>query len=176
MKMHLTIILALALTSRLLAQVSPFNNKVDSVKFDNDSSVNASSLDVDLTNLDFEVIAKKETVLLKWSMKENVNNNFDIERSTDNSSWEVIGTVNGRENIDTVDNCFFKDNNLSTNSKVVYYRIKQVSNNEYSNSKSVELFKPLLIKNSPDPEYKDLYIRYYAAKYSEDDINFTNLM
>ena len=66
-----------------------------------------------------------DDALLKWTttMEEN-NKGFEILRSTDASSWTVIGFVTGAGNSQTEINYQYTDKNLS--SGTYYYKLRQV--------------------------------------------------
>ena len=71
---------------------------------------------------------KKQSVNINWITASEINNlQFEISRSVDAVSFELIGIVAGHGN-STVANyySFADDGSASVNSKYIYYRIKQV--------------------------------------------------
>ena len=112
-------------------------------------------LPVELTSFTSSVTGN--TVLLKWSTSSELNNSgFNIERSSLNSDWTVIGNAEGHGNSAVTNNYSFTDRNL--NSGIYYYRLKQIDfngNYEYFNlSNEVSIGIPAeynLSQNYPNP-------------------------
>ncbi len=97
-----------------------------------------TSLPVELT--DFKAAAQApRTTLLTWrTASERNNEGFDIERSTDGTSWENIGFVPGHGTTQSENAYSFTDKKPLPG--VNYYRLKQVDfdgNFEYSTTESV---------------------------------------
>lgn len=64
-------------------------------------------------------------VELNWATAMEIDNShFEIERSVDAFVWEVIGSVEGNNNTNTLSNYSFTDENLD--GKSAFYRLKQV--------------------------------------------------
>jgi hypothetical protein len=84
-----------------------------------------NSVPLPITLLNFSVLKQGDDALLLWSttMEEN-NKGFEIQRSTDQSSWTPIGFVNGAVNSQTQKNYQYLDPNLPAGT--YYYRLKQV--------------------------------------------------
>jgi trimeric autotransporter adhesin len=82
--------------------------------------------------------------LLNWATSSEVNTaNFEIERSTDGSNYDAIGTVaaNGNSN-STIDYSYTDNDALTLSTAVIYYRLKIVDrdgNFAYSNVVTVLL-------------------------------------
>ena len=92
------------------------------IAVDNFRLFNTAVLPVNLVN--FSGTPQKEGTLLEWSTAEEVNNNrFDIERSIDGDTYEVIASVPGKGNSILLTNYLYTDKNLFP---VAYYRLKQV--------------------------------------------------
>ncbi|MCI5054870.1 MAG: T9SS type A sorting domain-containing protein, partial [Flavobacteriales bacterium] len=73
----------------------------------------------------FEAFTKGENVVLKWYTTSEIDNDhFQIERSTNNSEFEIIGMVEGAINSSVWRSYEFVDE--SPIQKATYYRIKQV--------------------------------------------------
>jgi hypothetical protein len=84
-----------------------------------------SSVPLPVTLLDFTVTKQGDDALLKWTttMEEN-NKGFEIQRSTDQSSWTAIGFVNGAGNSQTSRDYQYLDQNLPAGT--YFYRLRQV--------------------------------------------------
>ncbi|HZK62745.1 MAG TPA: DUF4082 domain-containing protein, partial [Puia sp.] len=97
-----------------------------------------------------------DDALLKWTttMEEN-NKGFEILRSTDASSWTVVGFVAGAGNSQTPINYQYTDKNLS--SGTYYYKLRQVdydNNSVFSKIAQVTIDGGLmleLLQNRPNP-------------------------
>lgn len=82
--------------------------------------------------------------LLNWTTSNEVNTkNFEVERSTDGSNYDKIGTVAANGNSTTAINYSHTDNEVATlSSSVIYYRLKMTDRDEnftYSNVITVSL-------------------------------------
>ena len=82
----------------------------------------------------FYAIKNSNDVLLTWSTAQELNNNnFEIQRSTDGASWNVIAIAMGMGTTNTTSQYRYTDKNNTA--ATVYYRIRQVdfdNNFEYS--------------------------------------------
>ena len=115
-----------------------------------------SSVPLPITLLDFTVTKQGDDALLKWTttMEEN-NKGFEIQRSTDQSSWTAIGFIIGAGNSQTSRNYQFLDQNLPAGT--YYYRLRQVDFDGHSQlSKVVEVtFSGSMVldlrQNRPNP-------------------------
>lgn len=85
-------------------------------------------------------IHKNGIVELSWStLQESEMSHFDIERSLDNKTWEVIGLVSSKN--ETSNQYLFNDHSLVVTK--AYYRIKSTDKKgQTSYSKAVGLIKP----------------------------------
>ncbi len=83
-------------------------------------------LPVDLTY--FEAQPRiNHTALLSWSTASEINNShFEIERSYDGSTFEIVGEVAGNGNSQHLIEYTFKDESISLIQNTVFYRLKQV--------------------------------------------------
>ncbi|OHX67289.1 T9SS type A sorting domain-containing protein [Flammeovirga pacifica] len=101
----------------------------------------------------FHVSLNESTVLIEWSTSTEINNDyFEVEKSVDNLSWEVIGTIDGHGNSSTKLDYSYNDDNLNT--AVAYYRLKQVDYDgqyEYFGSKKITTDIQSLIHVYPNP-------------------------
>ncbi len=103
---------------------------------------NTSPLPVELLNLNGALINKY--VALTWATASELNNSgFEVEQSTDGLSFKSIGFVKGAETTNSLSQYQYADYSIAElNSKVVYYRLKQVDLDgkfNYSNTISVNL-------------------------------------
>lgn len=94
------------------------------------SSVNCTDCTLPATPLPvvlsyFEVELKASGTLLIWETSLEINNDrFEIERSTDGSSWEVIATILGNGTVTKPSHYQYADNYNS--GSTTFYRLKQV--------------------------------------------------
>lgn len=109
---------------------------------------------VELTS--FTVNNSNGNVLLNWITATEVNNSgFEIQRSADQSDFEVIGFVQGNGTTAEPKAYSFTDNTVI--SGTYYYRLKQIDFNgafEYSNIVEVQVGVPekfMLEQNYPNP-------------------------
>ena len=83
-------------------------------------------LPVDLIAFTAEPLGNKDA-LLQWTTASEINNNrFDIERSYDGRTFEVVGDVAGNGNSQHQIDYTYTDASVSKVQKTVYYRLKQV--------------------------------------------------
>jgi len=106
-----------------------------------------------VSGLDFTAQKQGNEALLTWSTTSEVNNNrFDVERSSDGTNWQVIGTVKGKGNSSTLTKYSFTDA-LPVNG-INYYRLKQVNNDGGQNHSPVRALQfngIWLVKLYPNP-------------------------
>ena len=120
----------------------------------------AAALPINL--LDFDGYFENDKTVLKWATASEQNNNyFEIERNTEGSIFETIGTVKGAGNTSVRLDYSFTDNDvLSVNTR--YYRLKQVDfDGKSTYSKVIALSKKSKINAlqiSPNPAHMDLEI------------------
>lgn len=96
-------------------------------------------------------------VRLRWETATEISNyGFDIERSTDKSTWSKIGFIPGSGNSNSTKNYSYTDDTTPVNGKL-YYRLKQLDTDgqyEYSKILEVNLGTPAefaLNQNYPNP-------------------------
>ncbi len=91
----------------------------------------------------FEAVNKHEDVLLLWQTASETNNEgFEIQRSTDGSTWSNIAFINGHGATHSTQSYTFTDERPL--SGINYYRLKQMDFDgqfEYSHIVSVEMRK-----------------------------------
>lgn len=93
----------------------------------NSFSANCSSLPVTLMNLSATPGNRKVT--LRWATSSEQNNRgFNVERSTDGTSWTTVGFVEGAGNSNFTKNYTYTDNNLEP--RKYFYRLKQIDIDE----------------------------------------------
>jgi len=103
------------------------------------SSSSANPLPVTL--LSFEVIHKENAALVQWKTASELNNDyFELEKSRDLSSWEVINTKEGAGNSNQL--LSYKYDDLSLWNGLQYYRLKQV---DYDGSEAYSDIKSLFV-------------------------------
>lgn len=82
-----------------------------------------SILPVELT--DFFAHEKDGAILLNWHTSSEINNHgFDLERSSDGSTWEFMGFVEGQGATAEAQSYFFRDENPVAG--INYYRLRQM--------------------------------------------------
>jgi hypothetical protein len=87
-------------------------------------SCSGASLPVTLTN--FSATPKDNTIILHWTTSSEINNlGFEIQRSSDGTSWSALDFVNGAGNSTAVLKYIYADEKLASG-KRYYYRLKQI--------------------------------------------------
>jgi hypothetical protein len=138
------------------------------------SSQNQVALPIVLSS--FSLVSKNNDVTLSWVTASEINNKrFEIERSKDAINFEIIGSVDGKENSDTNNEYNFNDNSLSNGH--YYYRLKQYDFDEtftYSNIISAEInLTEEIVNIFPNPTNNYIYIE---ALGEIDEVTITNFM
>ena len=83
---------------------------------------NSNPLPISLS--DFTAHCDGNNVNLKWTTASEINNNFfSVEHSKDGKTFEVVNTVKGAGNSNSIMNYYFTDENAASN--INYYRLKQ---------------------------------------------------
>ena len=110
--------------------------------------------------VDFTAKYANEKVALAWATASELNNDyFEVQRSTDGATFEVIGKVKGTGNSNSVINYDYTDH--PPLSGLVYYRLRQVDFDgqfEFSDIVSViipVIGEPLQAYIVPNPTTKD---------------------
>jgi hypothetical protein len=116
----------------------------------------------------FNAFVSDAGVLLTWTTASEINNaGFEIEKSTDNFTFEKIGFVKGAGTTTAACSYNFLDQNSSGK---VYYRLKQIDHDgtfEYSNSVEADassLLRYELAQNYPNPFNPSTKIKYSVAQ------------
>jgi photosystem II stability/assembly factor-like uncharacterized protein len=139
----------------------------------------ANVVPVELISFTAEV--NESLVTLNWQTATEINNlGFEIERSTNNKDWAIIGFVRGIGNSESLNHYTFTDNNLGGATKF-YYRLKQMDINgkfEYSNVIEVEAIPAnyVLYQNYPNPFNPSTKIRYQLSDESKVVIKLYDIL
>ncbi|MBI5727072.1 MAG: T9SS type A sorting domain-containing protein, partial [Ignavibacteriales bacterium] len=138
----------------------------------------SSVLPVELVRFEGNVVGT--TAFLQWQTATETNNyGYEVERSTDQVSWQTVGFVSGAGNTNTPRTYHFKDNNLPYGTN--FYRLKQMDNNgslAYSKCISVTSQKVqnfLLEQNFPNPFNPSTTILFYLPSQDFIEISIYSL-
>lgn len=122
--------------------------------------------------LSFNGIAQNNDVALLWSIFSSLAiDHFEIERSTDNSQFAKVISVNKEVKLNELNNFSTSDNIKNVNSALIFYRLKIIGSNgqiEYSN---VIVIRKNLIKTvfsvQPNPATTNSNIHFNVEKEAE---------
>lgn len=131
---------------------------------------NAFPLPVELSS--FTALATENGIELKWITATEVNNyGFEIQRSTDEKDWRVLGFIQGSGNSNSTHHYSYIDDKI--NFGRYSYRLKQIDNDgsfEYSNIVNAEAgVMPanfVLEQNYPNP-FNPVTVLKFAVRNSE---------
>ena len=122
------------------------------------------------------------SVVLNWkTATEQSNNIFEIERSSNGSTWVKIGSVRGAGNSNSVKNYSFTDSRLQNIGKYSY-RLKQIDNNDsykYSNAVEIDFTAPVIFslsQNYPNPFNPSTIITYCLPQASNVKLMIYNAL
>jgi hypothetical protein len=127
----------------------------------------------------FQAELAGNSVSCKWTTSVEINNDhFELERSTDGTNFNMIGSVRGfGAGVYTGNLSYqFTDNEICSGK--VYYRLKQVDINgsfTYSDVVSVNCKNPLL-NLSPNPTSKNILLNFYELADGEVTIQVTDMI
>ena len=148
---------------------------VDNVKV----SVYSGIIPVELVSFTSSII--NSSINLNWITATELNNSgFEIEKSTDNTSWNKIGFVNGNGTSTEVHNYNFTDQNPFVGTS--YYRLKQIDldgTSEYSNIVEViygTVTDYSLEQNYPNPFNPSTTIKYSIKEKSSVELKIFDLL
>ncbi|HZW38118.1 MAG TPA: T9SS type A sorting domain-containing protein [Ignavibacteriaceae bacterium] len=119
-------------------------------------------LPVEIVTFTAKEVDKK--VKLNWvTATEEKNYGFDVERKSDNGSWEKIGFLQGAGNSNSLKEYHFTD--AQVNGTQLQYRLKQIDTDgktHYTNSVEVKLLPTAfgLTQNYPNPFNPETTIKY----------------
>ncbi|WP_281616366.1 T9SS type A sorting domain-containing protein [Flammeovirga sp. SubArs3] len=120
--------------------------------------------DLPVELISFTGTKQGENVVLEWATASEQNSShFDIQRSTDNRNWDMIGSVEAAGNSNTTLKYSFLDENVPSVQGVVYYRLNQIDLDQQS-----EIFGPVGIKMSETTSEVTVYPNPVAYK---EDLN-----
>ena len=115
---------------------------------------------------------RANSIVLEWSTASEINNfGFEIERSTNQTDWRIVGFKEGNGTTTELQNYSFVDNLSEIDFTKLYYRLKQVDFNgnfEYSSIAVVEITPSRfeLFQNYPNPFNPITKITYSIPKVS----------
>lgn len=127
------------------------------------------SIVLPIAHLQLNAADNNNIVSLNWSIMSSLSLSlFEIERSTDNVTFQKIGTQAANIRLDQMEQFSNSDNISGINTAVIYYRIKVIAQNgqvKYSNVVAVrkgKMIAPFTI--SPNPASDVASVRFYAEK------------
>ncbi|MBS1510106.1 MAG: T9SS type A sorting domain-containing protein [Bacteroidetes bacterium] len=122
--------------------------------------------------LTFTGNAQALNVLLNWTIiTPNDVDHFEVERSTDNSTYTKVGTVSDKVKLNEAQSFSYLDDISGVSAEIIYYRLKVIGANgeiKYSNVLVVRrnLTKtPVSLMPNPASEYVN--VKFFAEKESE---------
>ncbi len=108
--------------------------------------------------LDFSANLKDQSVFIDWITGSEVNNDyFEVERSFDGKTWEIIGMVDGAGNSNQIHKYQYIDHHPDPGMN--YYRLKQMDYNgqyEYSSIEKVNIDLNYEMRLYPNPTHDQL--------------------
>lgn len=117
--------------------------------------------------LDFKVEQKGVDAVLTWSTAQELNSDyFDVERSLDQTTFEMIGTVQAAGTTTEISEYTYTDPIITAQSNpVLFYRLRQVDLDgkfDYSNVVELQMVKTeqVLLLVFPNPADERITIRY----------------
>ena len=126
--------------------------------------------------------ADQHTAMLRWTTATEINNNrFDIERSYDGRTFEVVGDVAGNGNSQHQIEYSYTDASVSKVQKTVYYRLKQVDFDgtyEYSDIRVVRfdaVGNDMQLVAYPNPMNDELNVMVGLSNGESYQLEVTNL-
>ena len=133
-----------------------FNIKFKIANAPHGADCQAELLPIDL--LDFDVIKKDKSVHIKWTTREEINNDyFEIQKGPSTKDWDNIVKIKGKGNANTYNNYEYTD--IFPLPGVSYYRLRQTDFNgsfKYSKVKVIFNIENKLILY-PNPTHKYLH-------------------
>jgi hypothetical protein len=138
-------------------------------------------LPVDLTY--FEAQPRiNHTALLSWSTASEINNShFEIERSYDGRTFEIVGEVAGNDNSQHSIEYRYTDQTISPTENAVFYRLKQVDFDgafEHSDIRVVrfdQIGEGMHLRAYPNPFLDEVTLMVSLPQGSDYNIKITDL-
>ncbi|MGE5435759.1 MAG: T9SS type A sorting domain-containing protein [Syntrophothermus sp.] len=146
------------------AHQSQFNIKSTNFTVQSNYINNLSNVPLPVEIVTFTAKEVDKKVKLNWvTATEEKNFGFDVERKSDNGSWEKIGFLQGAGNSNSLKEYHFTD--AQVNGTQLQYRLKQIDTDgktHYTNSVEVKLLPTAfgLTQNYPNPFNPETTIKY----------------
>ncbi|MBJ7427546.1 MAG: T9SS type A sorting domain-containing protein [Bacteroidia bacterium] len=159
--------------------VYEYNGKYMHNKFTVAATSSAQTLPVKL--ISFNGIAKNNDALLTWVTASETNNKgFEVERSIDGRTFELVNFVKGAGNSNKNLNYTLTDANVLSKFAIVYYRLKQIDfDGKTTLSQVVRVTKNAESMNSmivfPNPFNNEYNVSFNAAKAGMITLETVNL-
>jgi hypothetical protein len=120
--------------------------------------------------LSFDAECENQNITIAWSTASEINNDFfTIERSIDGMNWEIITTVSGAGNSNSM--MYYTIIDITNRSEIAYYRLKQTDFDgsfKYSSiitAKNCDQdFTELAIYPNPANNYLNISLKYPEEK------------
>ena len=134
-----------------------------------------------VTLIRFQARAEGSAARLQWTTAtEHNNDRFEIERSTDGQLFNRIGVVDGAGNSLQQRNYSFTDADAALSGNTIYYRLKQVDNDEsfsYSPIEQVNFSRPAAvnIQATPNPFNTSITIEFNSSFSGAGELRITDL-
>ena len=138
-------------------------------------------LPVELIN--FKANYNRDKVYLNWQTASELNNDYfvvekSLDKSIEDANWEEVVRVKGAGTINTISNYGITDDNVNTNDKVIYYRLKQVDYDgkfAYSNIVAVSLQDVQDFQVYPNPSVGVFKVRGFSDNFTSSVDVYNNL-
>ena len=148
--------------------LQPGNNIYNGGTGDGWSSVYRAPGPLPLNLISFTITKNNNTAALQWQTANEVNTGwFNIQRSTDGTTFTTVGKVNANNNAGLQNNYAFDDDVSTLNTGKVYYRLQMMDNDgQFTFSKMAYITvecsrKPFTIY--PNPTHGYVIIGNYSA-------------